>query len=190
MPDSDTTPAADPAVDPADLEQRLEDQGKHLTARINDLATQVTEAVAQMETAMSSAATELKRLGTRVTNNAESVASFQSTLDRLSTEVAKARVSGESVGKRIDTVEEWQSGINTVLLEGFQAAKDFALEQGQAATAHTDEAVAHLDGKLTAARTDIEQRITQVEQAPVKPHTHVIHLDGTTGSAQQGGNGS
>lgn len=172
----------------ADLEQRLETLEKHLTSRINDLATQVTDAVADVDTKTAASATELKRLGTRVTNNAESVASFQSTLDRLATEVAKARVAAESLGTRLDTIEEWQSSINTALVQGVQGAKDFALEQGQAATQHTDEALAHLEGKLTAARTDLEQRITQVEQAPVKPHTHVLHLDGVTGAVQQGGN--
>lgn len=172
----------------ADLEQRLETLEKHLTSRINDLATQVTDAVADIDTKTAATTTELKRLGTRVTNNAESVASFQSTLDRLATEVAKARVAAETVGRRLDTIEEWQSSINTALLEAAQGAKDFALEQGQAATKHADDAVAHLEGKLTAARTDLEQRITQVEQAPVKPHTHVFHVEGVTGAVQQGGN--
>lgn len=185
---ADDNTDTDAGAEETGLEQRLEDLNKHLTSRINDLASQVTDAVADTDTKTAATANEVKRLGTRVTNNSESVASFQSTMDRLATDVAKARTATDGLSRRLDTIEEWQSAINTALVQGVQDAKDFAMEQNQAATKHTEDAVAHLDGKIAAARADLEQRITTVEQAPVKPHTHTLHFEGVTGGVQLGGN--
>lgn len=179
-----------PAVTPEELEKRLkaleEAVGKldpRITKRINDLNTAVANNKSELTKKIGTVESDLGTVKTKADNNAESIGSFQGQLDTLTHKVGDAETATTLLKQRLDNSENWQSAFNTAFVNGIQSAKDFAKEQGDAAKKHADDAVAVVDAKVDNVSQTMGDRITAVENAPVKQHTHKLHfsVDGETG---------
>jgi chromosome segregation ATPase len=163
-----------------ELEQRLNRLQQDLTGRLNQLNSLLTEQIGEANTTAGKANNTANALRGKVTNNENSIASFQGRLDSLTTDVAQTKSAVQVLADRIGHLEDWQGALNTAFTQAIQQNRDFTLDQYRAATGYVDQVAAKLDGQLTAAKTELTQAIQAVTDAPVKPHTHTVHLAGET----------
>lgn len=196
--DTDTGSATSPttaggdtaAVTPDELEKRLNELDKRLTQRINTLNTSLTGAVSELNTKVGTATNTVNSLKSKVENNEESIKSFQGSLDQLTTDVGKAKSAVDVLTHRVDQLEQLQGELNTAFSKAIQQNRDFAKEQGDAAKHYTEQLTKRLSDQLQGTKADLEQKIEALADAPVKAHTHTVHLSGESENptvAQGGG---
>lgn len=173
-----------PATTLEELEQRIEKHNQQTVRRLNDMNTAITEASNDLTSKVSEVNSALRQIKTQAQNNADMIAAFQATIDRLERDNAHTQNAEADVAKRVDQLETTQGEINTAVVQGLQSNRDFTLEQFKAAKAYTDKAAAAADKKLQAAadnagkvydavKVDLGKLRTEFEN-----HTHTI--DGTT----------
>lgn len=180
---SDAGPA-DEASSPSgtldELEKRVNKLQQDLTTRINEINSSLTEQIGEANTTAGKANNTANALRAKVTNNENSIAGFQGRLDSLTTDVSQAKSAVQVLADRVGHLEEWQGALNTAFSEAIQRNRDFTLEQYRAATGYVDQVAKKLGDQLGAAKTELAQAIQALADAPVKPHTHAIHLSGET----------
>lgn len=165
--------AAAPATTIEELEQRIEKNNQQTVKRLNDMNTAITEAQTDMATKVGEVNTALRQLKTQAQNNADMIAAFQATIDRLERDNSHTKNAEADVAKRVDQLETTQGEINTAVVQGLQSNRDFTLEQFKAAKAYTDKAAANADKVYQAVKADLGTLRTEFDN-----HGH--HLDGAT----------
>lgn len=189
------TEATAPEVNAADLEKRvaalekaLGETNTTLTGRVNDVTKKVAENNAALIKRVGSAEADLTTVKTSADNNAEAIKAFNKRLDGLVHKAEEAEAATKVLTTRLDNTEAWQSAFNTAFIDGIQSAKDFALEQGQAAKKYTDGVATQIRTQVAESKAALQARIKAVEDAPVKAHSHrvSISVDAETGGPQEG----
>lgn len=177
-----TDPSPAPAT-PEDLEKRVTELEKRLgeldtkfTGRVNDVTKKVAENNSALIKRVGSAEADITTVKTSADNNAESIKAFDKRVDGLVHKAEEAAAGTTVLTKRMDNTEAWQSAFNTAFAEGIQSAKDFALEQGQAAKKYTDDRVKTVAAQRAADKAALETAIKTVAEAPVKPHKHAVNV--------------
>lgn len=179
---ADEQPAVgDPAGTLADLEKKVNKLQQDLTGRINKINTDLTKTVGEIDVKVGTANNAVNNLKSKVENNEQSISSFQGTLDDHTQDIGKLQSADTVMDKRVGSIEKAQSSINTMLIDLNQKTKDFAVQIGQEANKHTDDVAQHLQGEISNAVAPLDQKITALENAPVKPHTHTVTIQGKTG---------
>lgn len=179
-----------PQLTNEELEKKINALDTRLSKAIADVRKDLTEEVGELSTAVTKAANEMKQISAKAKGNETRLGALESTASTLTTTVGKFDSAIKTIATRLDGLEQFQGELNTAFVKGIQDAKDFALEQGNAAKGHADQKVDALDKKVDGVKSTLEGRIKAVEDAPVKQHTHKLHitLDGQTGGPD-GGNG-
>lgn len=154
------------------LEKALGEATTALTGRVNDVTKKVAENNAALTKRIGTTEADLGTVKTSADNNAEAIKAFDKRVDGLVHAAEGAKAAVAVLQTRLDNTEAWQSAFNTAFVNGIQETKDFALEQSRAAKTYTDQRIAGIGRALE----EMSAALDRVQKAPVKPHTHAVHL--------------
>jgi chromosome segregation ATPase len=171
-----------------ELEAKINDVDARLSKAIAELRTDVTGSQTELSTSLTNAVNEMKKINATAKGNETRLGAVESGVSTLTHNFGKVESSVKAVTSQIDSLQQVQGELNTAFVKGLQEGKDFALEQGKDAKGHADKVVGALDSKVESVKGALDARITAVENAPVKPHTHKVHVsvDATTGAPEAG----
>ena len=168
------------------VDDKVNKLDKALTRRINDLRTDVTNIDNSVTSKLTTVESDIKALKAATSNNAESIRSFQASIDK----VVKAENDGKkriaSLQQQLEQLAQQHHDKNADLEKGVAAAKSRADEV--ASEAHTEllTLAASLNSQISDAEKSLAESIEAVRNAPVKPHKHSITLTGESGPVTGG----